>query len=122
MRIVVPPMSCARLAVGRHPSLEHDGGLVKLLALDLCQLVPVNPILVVQFFWEVHPPTVRTLCVFLARRIILGYVEVAPMFVHAGFASASVGVVGAIMNISGDGRASRAVRITLPSGGRPGRA
>jgi hypothetical protein len=100
MRIVIPPMSYARLAVGRHSSLKHYGGLVKLLALDLCQLVPVNPILVVQFFWKVHPPTVRTLCVLLARRIILGYVGVAPMLVQAGFASASVGEVGAIVNIS----------------------
>ena len=122
VRVVVPPMPCTRLAIGRHPPLEHDGRLVKLLAFDFCQLVPVNPVLVVQFFWKIHPPPVRTFCVLLTRWVIFGDVEVTPMFVYARFASDSAGVVGAIVDVSGDGGASRAIRITLPGGCRPGRA
>lgn len=115
MRIVAPSTPCARLTVCRHPSLEHDGGLVKLLTLNFCQLVAVNPILVIQFLWVVHPPAVRTLCVLLARRVIWNDAEVISMSVHAGVTSASVGVVGAIVDSSGDRGASRAVRIVLPS-------
>jgi hypothetical protein len=119
--IVAPSTPCTRLAICRHPSLEHDGSLVKLLTLNLCQLVPVNPILVVQFLWVVHPPAVRTLCILFPGRVIRDAAEVASMSVHTGFASASARVIGAIVDVSGDGGASRAVRVALPGGSWPGR-
>jgi hypothetical protein len=86
MRIMTPPTSSTRFAFPSHPSLEENGCLVEFLALNLCQLVSVDPFFLIRL--SVHTiigllGLVATSCLVAKR--ISHTACFTPMAVEAGF-------------------------------------
>lgn len=114
MRIMTPSPPSARLALRSHPSLEEYGSLVKLLALDFRQLVPVDPFLAVHWV-QFKPIVILTIYrLFATGRVVPHAAKLTSVPVHAVIPSSSAGMIVVCVNISRDRGASRAVGVAVP--------
>ena len=89
MRIVTSPTPRARFAFPSHPSLEENGCLVELLALNLRQLVSVDPFFLIRLSVEVRFTIIGLLGLFATSCLVAKRIShtacFTPMAVEAGF-------------------------------------